>query len=249
MDKLSDIVVDIIIFATTLSLLTWTQPALYWWTVGVAAIVLYAAWVVIYEVYDTFVNQKDARAPPFTVSAVANSVFNIVLLCSSALWFYRSPSGDVNYSIDWLQAFVILCVWALWTEVVFYTLHRIAHHRWFYVAIHKQHHTYSVTRPLYCQYLSVWESVLVNIPSVNGFLLLYLPHPYIAIAVTAMFVYNNVSSHRSMHVQPGRHAMHHMYNNCNYGNSQLMDSLLGTERNTTTEPLVVPARRKPRKEE
>jgi len=182
---------------------------------------------------------------PFTWSSAFNSVTNILVMSGCAVYFYyptytRAWDLPSNRSEYYFYTAILFVVWLLWSEIVFYFLHRLAHHPWLYIAVHKKHHMYRTTRPLYCQYLTLAECLLVNMPSTSFFLFFYMPHPYVTIAINIMFIYNNVTAHRSIAIQPGRHADHHLYNNCNYGNSGMMDALLGTERYQNSNNGVMP---------
>lgn len=244
-----DLFVNIAIYTGILLVLHCCDAYISWttWTMSACTVALYLVVIIAYELYDiihtthvVIVPTDSALGsssseplrhvyPPLSVRSICICMANIVLLSCASLPFQSyMPKHSSAFFNTWAVLWVPVA-WMVWSEVIFYTLHRIAHHRWFYTWIHKTHHFYRYTRPIYCQYLTVWETLLVNIPSTTLFMCLYVPHRHIAMAMTAMFVYNNVTGHRHVEALYGRHALHHIKSTYNYGNSGIIDTWCGTE--------------------
>lgn len=205
----------------------------------VSVITSFGLYIFIFETIDSFLYPNNVEGVPFEFESALVVLRNIVILSVPTFFastFRHTKFSNVNslYDFMWLCTVTVfwLGLWTICSEIVFYLLHRVAHALpLVYRHVHKMHHRYSITRPLYCQYLSIWEALLINIPTTVGllFLLPYPPHPYTLVAITSVFTYNNVTGHRSSHVFDGRHALHHRKTMYNFGNFETLDRLFGTE--------------------
>ena len=111
------------------------------------------------------------------------------------------------------------------TDVIFYHLHRLMHHRTFY-AYHKDHHLWNIPIGASALYSGAFEHVVVNAlpPILAGILAQCNPtvlQLWIGIASA-----NTVLAHAK---SPGDHISHHERHQCNYGvGLYLCDRLYGT---------------------
>jgi len=122
-------------------------------------------------------------------------------------------------------------------EVLFYTAHRLAHHRAVYKYVHKTHHEWTAPIALASDYCHPLEHLLVNVlPNVSyGIICGSDPFSYLVWWVTSYIAsQTNHSGYRfpiadlTQESQPNFHDIHHQKFNCNYGGSGHLDWIIGT---------------------
>lgn len=123
---------------------------------------------------------------------------------------------------------------ALFTEVTFWTTHRILHLRWWFRRVHHVHHRYRAVRPIAATYMHPVEYVAGNIaPMVLG-VLVFDAHPLSAALLAVLATLNIVVTHSGLHL-PGlpwavHHDWHHFKARGCYGSLYVLDWLTRSDR-------------------
>lgn len=127
--------------------------------------------------------------------------------------------------------------YALVDEVLFYWMHRLAHHRLFYRHVHKVHHEWTAPIALATDYCHPLEHALVNVLPNIAYAIIIGSDPfsylywwiisYIA-SQTNHSGYRLPSADLTGESQPNFHDLHHQKFTCNYGSTGHLDWLLGT---------------------
>ena len=144
---------------------------------------------------------------------------------------FMIPFRILEHTSIWLK--FVLCL--LFTEVWFYHMHIMMHHRQLYIKFHKKHHTFQYPYALTAMYSSAYETILCNTLSVGlGPILFGLPSPYIYIWFI-LVAFNSVFTHSGFKLKlfgyniiDNSHDIHHQLFNYNYGPMIILDKLYGT---------------------
>ena len=184
--------------------------------------------------------QNDADTPRLGTkefNVVSINMIGVVgiLLCINAAFdtFPTGPDAMLG-STHWdaLHDFMFSLVG---NELLFYWVHRVLHHRWWYRHVHRTHHTFSAPTAWTATYCHTLEMILANIfPLFCGCALFRTPFPYVV--RFACFVILGTQSHHSgrawrcmkQDIQPQFHDAHHRYKVGNYGMSGTLDEMHGT---------------------
>jgi len=127
--------------------------------------------------------------------------------------------------------------YALVDEVLFYGMHRLAHHRSLYRHVHKVHHEWTAPIALASDYCHPVEHLLVNVLPNIAYGLLFGSDPFSYLIwwiISYLASQTNHSGYRfptadlSQEAQPNFHDLHHEKFNTNYGSMGFLDWLLGT---------------------
>ena len=127
--------------------------------------------------------------------------------------------------------------YALVDEVLFYAIHRLAHHRSLYKHVHKIHHEWTAPIALASDYCHPLEHLLVNVlPNIAyGVLLGSDPFSYLLWWIISYLAsQTNHSGYRfptadlTQEAQPNFHDVHHEKFNTNFGSMGVLDWLCGT---------------------
>ena len=127
--------------------------------------------------------------------------------------------------------------YALVDEILFYAMHRLAHHRSLYRHVHKIHHEWTAPIALASDYCHPVEHLLVNVlPNIAyGLFIGSDPFSYLIWwIISYLGSQTNHSGYRfptadlSQEAQPNFHDLHHEKFNTNYGSMGFLDWLLGT---------------------
>ena len=127
-----------------------------------------------------------------------------------------------------------LAALALFTELTFWSAHRVLHLKWWYRRVHHVHHRFRAARPISATYMHPVEYVAGNIaPMMLGVVLLGA-HPLSAALLTFLATLNIVITHSGLHL-PGlpwavHHDWHHFKARGCYGTLYLLDKLTGSDR-------------------
>lgn len=174
--------------------------------------------------------------------------FNIIILLSKEIknkkWWNGYFSCCINYLISfylsiflnipkknnfYTQDMLIFIPYILFSDIIFYSMHRIAHIPTIYKKIHKQHHLWH--EPVSTSFLDAHpiEHIFVNIPTV------IVPFYIIKISYYQQVIWmifttaNSVITHMKTLDDSGPHIYHHKYRKCNYGvGLYLTDKIMGT---------------------
>jgi sterol desaturase/sphingolipid hydroxylase (fatty acid hydroxylase superfamily) len=189
--------------------------------------------IVYYEYIDRDLNPSAKGKAKLKRNHCLLSLFNIILISSFSIVVQPFFEYDLVQNIPIWQFVVTPVVWLLTQEFAFYALHRLAHNPTIYPFVHKTHHTYRITRPIYCQYNTIWETIFIELVDSSCVFLFMNPQYYLAFGVTAVIIRHNVCSHRAevekSNAEVGRHAMHHRDGRFNFGNLAFLDMWFGTE--------------------
>jgi sterol desaturase/sphingolipid hydroxylase (fatty acid hydroxylase superfamily) len=123
---------------------------------------------------------------------------------------------------------------ALFTEVTFWSAHRVLHLRWWFRRVHHVHHRFRATRPIAATYMHPFEYVVGNIaPMVLGVVVLDA-HFLSACLLTVLATLNIVITHSGLHL-PGlpwavHHDWHHYKARGCYGALYLLDRCTGADK-------------------
>lgn len=127
-----------------------------------------------------------------------------------------------------------LAVLALFTEVSFWSAHRLLHRPWWFRAIHRVHHRYRAPRPIAASYMHPIEFAGGNIAPMLLGIVAIGAHPFTAALLTVFATLNIVFTHSGLHLPGLPWAVHHEWHHhkirgC-YGALYLLDWLTGSDR-------------------
>lgn len=139
-------------------------------------------------------------------------------------YILRYDKNDENN----FPVFVNCLLWIAGTDVFFYTIHFLFHHRYFY-AYHKIHHTYKYTYGMGAIYAHPSEFYLANLlPAALPMFIFKIPLWLCDWIVLFSTFFTIVISHGGFKIRMGRsHLNHHLKFNYNYGLLK-MDQIMGT---------------------
>jgi sterol desaturase/sphingolipid hydroxylase (fatty acid hydroxylase superfamily) len=150
-------------------------------------------------------------------------LFNGTVLGWAAVWYLQNVAPMTSQAAWWEHAGQLVLS-LLWTDVYFYTTHRILHLPWFFRSIHHVHHRFYSVQPWATLYAHPLENLVVN----GGVLLgpLYYWQPCVAWTMlwSLLIFFNTLYAHTF----PGDHATHHRYPTTHFGLDMFMDRLCGT---------------------
>lgn len=131
---------------------------------------------------------------------------------------------DIIYWNLLFMSYFIL--WALITDVLFYTVHSLMHTPKLYW-LHAKHHSFRYTHGIGAIYSSVFEFIVGNLGVASiPIYLLSIPKNYVAIIISFMSAYTVIISHSGFRYFDN-HLTHHLKYKVNYG-LVFMDRLCGT---------------------
>ena len=188
---------------------------------------LLAEHVVVYWTLALLMTPRDIVVP-WNRESVSRVFFNQLVINTSimAVWPWWPTHESSGESLLYFGTSLI-CVLAI-EELWFYWCHRILHLSWFYSSIHKIHHRWVSTMPWAAIDAHPIEHALCNfIPVIIGPTLvgwsLSLWRIWLTIATLS-----TIRAHRFQEKPTGRHHVHHIRLNGNYGVCGLTDQIFGT---------------------
>jgi len=127
--------------------------------------------------------------------------------------------------------------YALVDEVLFYFMHRLAHHRSLYKHVHKIHHEWTAPIALASDYCHPLEHLFVNVLPNIAYAVIFGSDPFSYLIwwlISYLASQTNHSGYRfpiadlTKEAQPNFHDLHHEKFNTNYGSMGVLDWLCGT---------------------
>lgn len=197
----------------------------------ISLLISFILWTFIGEIVDYIILKSNNKSPvEFIFNDFLISLRNVIILSMSPILLYYLGKIKFDFNIpNFIHLIVFTILWMFITEAMAYIIHRGIHHPKLY-KIHKMHHKYVLTRPMYAQYLSIFELFLHIIPvSTFPFIILSPVNIFVVIYLSHLLVFYNTISHMKYKNNDDRHALHHISFNKNYGNISLFDRLMGTE--------------------
>jgi len=151
---------------------------------------------------------------------------------------YTSYGLTLSPNLPSTRALVLhLAGYALIDEVLFYTMHRLAHHRLLYKHVHKIHHEWTAPIALASDYCHPLEHLLVNVLPNIAYGVIFGSDPFSYLfwwVISYLASQTNHSGYRfptadlTHEAQPNFHDLHHERFNTNYGSMGVLDWLCGT---------------------
>ena len=156
--------------------------------------------------------------------------FNLYILTIPIYFLDKKYTQNYNENFILYYEFFYFLLNLVISEILFYTFHRILHHKLIYKHFHKIHHEFKEPIGISALYTHPIDAVLgVIIPDGIGLYILGA-HPItirfwtiLAIFFTIMIAHSNFMNLSETHDN------HHKLTNYNYGNGFFMDKLFGTK--------------------
>ena len=112
----------------------------------------------------------------------------------------------------WFESLYSICLYCLFIEANYYIYHRIIH-KYFYVNVHKQHHTNVIVYPFDTFYLTSLDD-LASIVSIGIPIIFINISVYEEIIILYIYITTSYLSHSELYWS--HHSIHHKFLNCNY---------------------------------
>ncbi len=162
------------------------------------------------------------RTQPIDMHCVKQVLMN-QLLHSPLVPFVVSDKPLTGIHVLWQ----LPAIYAM-SDVIFFTLHRLAHTKWLYRHVHRIHHEFESPVPESSLYAHPIEHLFVNVMAVGVPLRVVRADPILA-AVWVTAVSANVVITHSTKIGKHLHTLHHRQRTVNYGiTTYWMDALFGT---------------------
>jgi len=185
--------------------------------------------------------QLDTSRLPNLVKTVAKVQLLVFLPICFSLAFLSVESSwglDPSPALPSPRTLVFHIVgYACVDEVLFYWMHRLAHHRLLYRHVHKVHHEWTAPIALATDYCHPVEHALVNVLPNIAYAILIGSDPFSYLfwwIISYVASQTNHSGYRlpsadlTGESQPNFHDLHHQKFTCNFGSTGHLDWLLGT---------------------
>ena len=191
----------------------------------------------IMDIYgsDTLVSNKIGtkdrnKIKKLYIKILPTMIFNIYIITLPILYLDYSYT-DINsddFKID--IAFIHLVLSVIISEVLFYTCHRISHHRFIYKRFHKKHHELKEPIGMGALYSHPLDALFgAIIPDGIGIYLLGAHNYTIYFWIVLTVSFTILVAHSNFKDLSEYHDDHHRLTNYNYGNGFFMDKIFGTE--------------------
>jgi len=173
-----------------------------------------------------------------TLLTVQLLVFLPICFCFGYISVHTSFGLSITRYLPTPRAlFVNQVGYALVDEVLFYAMHRLAHHRLLYRHVHKIHHEWTAPIALASDYCHPLEHIFVNVLPNIAYGIFFDSDPFSFLVwwiISYLGSQTNHSGYRfpmadlSQEAQPNFHDLHHEKFNTNYGSMGFLDWLFGT---------------------
>ena len=136
-----------------------------------------------------------------------------LLICQSTGLMYIVSDNIIPYEQHTLfESLYSMFLYCLLIEANYYIYHRIAH-KYFYVNVHKQHHTNVIVYPFDTFYLTSLDD-LASIISIGMPIIFINISVYEQIIILYIYITTSYLSHSELYWS--HHSIHHTFLNCNY---------------------------------
>jgi sterol desaturase/sphingolipid hydroxylase (fatty acid hydroxylase superfamily) len=155
----------------------------------------------------TFSNEK-------RMTRINEYISNVpLLICQSTGLMYIVSDNIIPYGQHtWIETLYSMCLYCLLIEANYYVYHRIIH-KYFYVNVHKQHHTNVMVYPFDTFYLTSLDD-LASIISIGMPVIFINITVYEQIIILYLYITTSYLSHSELYWS--HHSIHHKFLNCNY---------------------------------
>ena len=149
---------------------------------------------------------------------------NLILAQPYFYYFYKYGIISDNYNNYY---FIInLFLWLITTDVIFYSVHKLFHHKYLYF-LHEKHHQFNYTYGIGAIYASIPDFYFANLFPVSAPYWIYsIPPDHCRIITILAVMYTVIISHGGYNISKG-HLIHHLKYKYNYG-LLLSDKILNT---------------------
>jgi sterol desaturase/sphingolipid hydroxylase (fatty acid hydroxylase superfamily) len=99
----------------------------------------------------------------------------------------------------------------VWTEVTFYSVHRLLHHPWLFRWIHARHHTFTTPIPIIAVYAHPMEHLVLNLGTTLSGPVALRMHAWAVGAWVSVCVFTTLRAHLATHLatRSDLHVQHH----------------------------------------
>jgi sterol desaturase/sphingolipid hydroxylase (fatty acid hydroxylase superfamily) len=155
----------------------------------------------------TFSNEKK-------MSRINEYISNVpLLICQSTGLMYIVSDNIIPYGRNnWIESLYSMCLYCLLIEANYYIYHRIIH-KYFYVNVHKQHHSNVIVYPFDTFYLTSLDD-LASIISIGMPIIFINISVYEQIIILYLYITTSYLSHSELYWS--HHSIHHKLLNYNY---------------------------------
>jgi sterol desaturase/sphingolipid hydroxylase (fatty acid hydroxylase superfamily) len=155
----------------------------------------------------TFSNEKK-------MSRINEYISNVpLLICQSTGLMYIVSDNIIPYGRNnWIESLYSMCLYCLLIEANYYIYHRIIH-KYFYVNVHKQHHSNVIVYPFDTFYLTSLDD-LASIISIGMPIIFINISVYEQIIILYLYITSSYLSHSELYWS--HHSIHHKLLNYNY---------------------------------
>jgi sterol desaturase/sphingolipid hydroxylase (fatty acid hydroxylase superfamily) len=155
----------------------------------------------------TFRNEK-------RITRIKEYIKNVpLLICQSTGLMYIVSDNIIPYERNnWVESLYSMCLYFLLIEANYYVYHRIIH-KYFYVNVHKKHHTNIIVYPFDTFYLTTLDD-LASIISIGMPIIFINISVYEQIIILYIYITSSYLSHSELYWS--HHSIHHKLLNYNY---------------------------------
>jgi len=158
-------------------------------------------------------------------------VFNVYIATLPLIYFDLYIDYNIGMQFNLFNSLIHIFLSVVMSEILFYTFHRISHHKFLYKRFHKIHHELKEPIGMGAVYTHWLDAILgVYIPDGIPIFLLYA-HPYtvhfwifLTTSVSILMAHSNYKDLSEYHDD------HHRLSCVNFGNGFFMDKIFRTEK-------------------